>query len=707
MAEAAFFRPKRLWRRARVLARLAADFSRLPIGLDLRAISVAEGIRAGLSSAVLVALSDVLGEPPLMQAALAALFTCMCDPGGPVRRRIPALLAFTATGTAALLMGGVLRGFGYPAIPLAALLVFLLSLLRIYGQAAQQVGNLTTVVLFLALDRPWPDAAQALGAALLFAAGSLWAVLLTLVMWRLHPYRPSRRAVAEVFRALARLADDLRLWLYQREKSGFDAHLRLHRRDVRETIESARVIVLDTLRQRGAQSFRAAQSVLRLEAAEQVFGAMIALEDRIEDEDAAPLLPLCHRLLRLLAPLFARLAAYIVEDRTTPPPSLQRALTLIRRLALSLPAEEPLRRLLLVILHRLEVVITLSEPASLPAAAAAPFPTPHLRARLLDPLRANLTWASLPLRHATRAGLVTLPALAITFRSTGSYQHWLTITLVLTLQPYFALTMERAIQRIVGTVIGGFLATLLALFCQRPWQMALAIFPLSVAALSVRVASFGLYITLLTPLVVLLSELGHQGTTGTEIALIRAAYTLIGGGLALVSVLLLWPSFEPRRLGDELAAALRAHALYARAAFDRRLGRSPAPAAEEARRRAGISSNNLEAALARALHEPKRSGDAAHLEIALVIDAALRRLAGRLAAIELDAEAEKDPPSSDPSRLEAWRNWVSEALDTLASTPKAPLPPPPELPSDESTLAPLLARLERQIHLIAGALERW
>lgn len=706
MAEAAFFRPRRLWRRARLLTRLAADFSRLPIGLDLRAISIAEGLRAGLSSAALVGLSDVLGEPALMQAALAALFTCMCDPGGPVRRRIPALLAFTATGTAALLTGGVLRGFGYSAIPLAVFLVFILSLLRIYGQAAQQVGNLTTVVLFLALDRPWPDTPTALRAALLFAAGSLWAVLLTLVMWRLHPYRPSRRAVAEIFRALARLTADLHTWLARRGEAEFDAHLRLHRRDVRETIEGARLIVLDTLRQRGAQSFRAAQSVLRLEAAEQIFGALIALEDRIEDEDAAPLIPLCRRLLRLLAPLFARLAAHILEDRTTPPPSIRRALPLLRRLALSLPPAEPLQHLLLVILNRLEVVITVSEPLTV-RSETTPFPAPNLRTRLLDPLRANLSWASLPLRHATRAGLVTLPALLITFRSEGSYQHWLTITLVLTLQPYFALTMERAIQRIVGTVIGGFLATLLALLCRRPWEMALAIFPLSVAALSVRVASFGLYITLLTPLVVLLSELGHQGTTGTEIALIRAVYTLIGGGLALVSVLLLWPSFEPGRLADELAAALRAHALYARAAFDRHLGRISGQEAEEARRRAGIASNNLEAALARALHEPKRSEDTLHLDIALAVDAALRRLAGRLAALELEGGAEGEGAPPGPLPLEAWREWVSGALETLAEDRRAALPPPPKPPVGGGTLDALLTRLERQIHLIAGALARW
>ena len=70
-----------------------ADPTRLPTGLDLRAISMIEGVRAGLAAALPVAASVWLEQPLLSLAALGALLTCICDPGGPWRRRLPVLLA--------------------------------------------------------------------------------------------------------------------------------------------------------------------------------------------------------------------------------------------------------------------------------------------------------------------------------------------------------------------------------------------------------------------------------------------------------------------------------------------------------------------------------------------------------------------------------------------------------------------------------------
>ncbi len=69
-----------------------ADLGHLPVSLDLRALSVAEGVRAALSVAVIVAANEWIAFPPLNEAALAALLTCLCDAGGPFRRRVPALL---------------------------------------------------------------------------------------------------------------------------------------------------------------------------------------------------------------------------------------------------------------------------------------------------------------------------------------------------------------------------------------------------------------------------------------------------------------------------------------------------------------------------------------------------------------------------------------------------------------------------------------
>ena len=186
-----------------------ANLARLPIAIDLRAISLAEGVRAALSIAFIVAADQWLHWPPLLEAALAALLICLGDSGGPIRRRLPALFAFMLIGTAITIGFGVLRGAGMVVtVPLACLGIFAFSYARIWGQASAQVGNLLVVVLVLALDEPrsLPDAAL-LG--LVFAAGCLWAILLTMVIWRIHPFRPARHAVSDAYRSTARLVADL------------------------------------------------------------------------------------------------------------------------------------------------------------------------------------------------------------------------------------------------------------------------------------------------------------------------------------------------------------------------------------------------------------------------------------------------------------------------------------------------------------------
>ncbi len=102
------------------------------------------------------------------------------------------------------------------------------------------------------------------------------------------------------------------------------------------------------------------------------------------------------------------------------------------------------------------------------------------------------------------------------------------------------------------------------------------------------------------------------------------------------------------------AAAITAHAAFAEAELGRAAGRGAAAAVDRARRAAGVASNNLETTLSRALHEPRRS-QRGSLQSAMVVDAALRRMAGRLSALQLD------PHHADgiaPEALRGWREWI-------------------------------------------------
>jgi uncharacterized membrane protein YccC len=678
----------------------AADLARPPIVFDVRALSIAEGLRAALAVAAIVAAGTSLARPHLMLAALGALLTCLVDPGGPLRRRVRPLVGFGVIGAALLGSFGLVRGLpSFLELPLAGFALFALSFARIYGLTALQLGNLLTVVLVLALDAPLPGFGPALAVSGLFLAGNLWAVLLTLVIWPLYPYRPVRQAVAAVWRSLADLARDCaRIRDLPPGERAWEEHARVHRRVVREAIETARAIVVDTLSTRGPGSVRATQSLIRLEAAEQIFGALIGLSEMLEDADR-PTRRAAGRVLRRASALFSVLARGIDADRLAEPERLARAIAALEADAAPTPIAAFAER----IAERLTLAVTLSNAANLvPGAAIGTMPALGWRARLIGPLAANLHLTSAAFRHALRVLVVGVPALAATAAWTGPLGHWLTITLLLTMQPYFALTWVRALERIGGTVLGGVVAALIAFFCRSPFTISAALFPLSVIAFSLRRVSFGLFMVALTPLVVLLVEIEAPGTSEAAVAFERALYTLIGGTLAVLGTLSLWPSFEPERLGQELSAAVAAHGRFGSAVLSSLIGEALADEVEASRRAAGLASNNLEASLQRALNEPAGRRQA-RLEVAALVAAALRRIAGRLAAMQQDPSLAASLPRAVWA---GWRDWLTQAMQSAAVGRGSP--PRPALPVGAAAgpAGEALERIARQIELMPEALAR-
>lgn len=691
-----------------------ADLARLPVGFDLRSISVAEGVRAALACAAVILLYEWVRWPPLLYMALAANLACFSDAGGPLRPRLLALSIFSVLGGLIWASFGLLRPLGLPVVvPLACLLIFCTSFVRVWGVAAMAAGNVLTVVLVLALDQPL-GLDQAVLIALMFMAGGAWAALLALVTWRLDPYRLVRIAVADVWRLLAALCEDIRSLSQRPEVSvaEWEAHGRAHRRPVRQAIEDARAVVMEQIRRRGSLSPRGVQALLRLEAGEQVFGVLIALSDVLEAaaepgsgrrEQAAP-------LLRRLPPLLAVLAQAMATDAREPPPRLAQA---IGRLAARGGSDPILQRLTQALADRLQVALKLFRPgdalaadllpdalrlAPHPAGGRPDKPEPGVpwRERLLGPIVANFTWRSATLRHALRAATIAAPALVVTLLWQGAFNHWLTITVVLTMQPFYSATWQRALERIGGTVLGGLVGALLAYAAQSPLALAALMFPLCIIGFSARGVSYGFFIACLMPQLVVLVELIQPGHSSWEIVEMRALFTVLGGMIAAAGCLLLWPSWEPPRLRKELQASLRAHARFAEAVVSMMLGEAGEKTVEAARRAAGVAANNLEASLSRALQEPRRR-QRDWLEAAMVVDATLRRIGGRLTVLQHEAWSRE---ALDDDAWRSWRSWIGSTLDAFAAGKPAPTPRP------QGASLESLSRIARQVELLERPLTR-
>src|SRR5207248_5629381 len=116
-------------------------------------------------------------------------------------------------------------------------------------------------------------------------------------------------------------------------------------------------------------------------------------------------------------------------------------------------------------------------------------------------------------------------------------------------------------------------------------------------AVAVRRINYAAYAALLTPVFVVMAEASANDWHLTEVRIVN---TLLGGALALLGGLTLWPTRELERMPTQLAAVLETLRGYLRAGL---LEKVPAMAVA-ARRRLGVAAANAEAALQRLLGEP-------------------------------------------------------------------------------------------------------
>ena len=694
------------------------DLKRSSFALNINEFSVQEGLRAGLSVAAIVVLHAWLNFPLLLLTALGSLLTCLADAGTPGQERLPPLFAFSVLGAVIGVVFGLARAQGLlVAVPLAGLAIFAASFGRIYGPAGMQVGNLLSVWIVLAVDIRQPDLQSALVSGGMFFAGSIWAIVLTSVIWRIQTTAPFRRSIGDCYRALAAMAQDMREILATRgdpvqTATRWERNARIFRGNGRIAIETARVNVLALARSRGNGSPRIARGWLRLEVADQTFGALSGVADILEAGTTADP-TLAARALRHLRNEILVIAHSIDTDEAPNIPRLEKSLDGIRGYVAELGEQEPLRRLVMTITERLAVAVTLTAPENLrPGSMPDGRSALSWRERLLGPIRSNLDRSSSHLRHAAMAGFAATACLAYTLHHEHEYERWLVITLLVTMQPHFSLTWQRMLERIGGTVLGGVIAAGLSLALHTPLTVSLAMFPLAVIAFTLRKVSFGLFLSALTPMIILLVESGTPGASEIQIATMRAIYTILGGVIALLCSLALWPGRQPQRAVSEVRRAIAAHAASADVVFGELLGENQSERSDAARRQAGIASNALEGALSRSLLEPRLVAGS-HLNAALTIDAALRRIAGRLSVIRILREGELAGGAElrvSDADLAEWRAWIKTTNAAILATPPhahataCPLPPRPRLdaPADDP-VADGLTRIARQIELIAGA----
>jgi uncharacterized membrane protein YccC len=651
--------------------------------------------RAVLALWVPMAVGFATGRRELgLLPAMGGLLSVMIDNGGPYWPRVRRIgMAAVLGGAPGLLVGTLIYRRGWVAVGAIVVIAGVSSVLARLGADGSVTGLQLFVYSALGLGpmgslRPWWH--TALG----FLVGAAWALLLITPGYLLSPRSAERKAVAEVYYALAR---GLRL-------TGTPGMA-----GARTALAAALNAAYDAmLTGRASASGRSRRDMHLM--------AVLNVSHQFA-EAAAALRATGERVPPLVAEDIERFGDAIVGERGP----ASGALGLSGRAERRAPGGPPLP---LVpppwsaspgALALRDAMVNLTRVLSGTWEAAPPSPSsraPGLRTRARSRVMRvaeQLLGGRIAWEFTIRLMLCTGAAAVISQVLPLQRSYWVVLTVGIILKPDYGSVFARAVQRGAGTVVGAVLGgVILAAVPYGPWLLL----PFGVLAALLpygKARSFGLSATFLTPLVVLLIDLLEVG--GWHLALARLVDTVLASLLVLLLGYAPWPSAWQAHLPVQFAGALRAVCAYVDEALvampAARIAaagsaRSPGEAPGEApgvrsrlRRRTYRALSNVRAEFQRTMSEPaavSRRATAwwpAVVALEEVMDAATSTAVaiGRGATV---------PSAASVHALTGTLRAVADAIE--AQTPPraaGPLPQEPELEAVTAAVRSVLAVLIR------------
>src|SRR5882672_10060822 len=620
--------------------------------------------------------------------ASGALNVSYSDGHDPYPQRARRMLVSTVLCAIAIFLGAITGHRNLEAVFVATAWAFIAGMLVAVGTTAADVGVISLVLLVVYAAQPL-TARQAAEAGVLALGGGLLQTALSIALWPVRRYTPERRALSDLFLELAEAANQPT----QTASAPPATAVATHAQDAIAALGSDNS--LESLR------FRAL-----LSQAERIrLSTMMLSRLRLRMEREAPAheaieavgryLDNASSILRSIGEaLFNDKQIGLEADRVI----LGVALTYQIRAQHGMGSRKAFFEAVLQDLQyqmdalsgQLRAAIDLANHAS--PEGAAEFEKQEKRQPFLlrfsssiARLQANLNFRSTAFRHALRLTFAVAAGDMLGRAFDWRRSYWIPMTIVLVLKPEFAVTFTRGVLRITGTILGLLLATVLFHFL--PIHVATEIIMIGVFTFLMRwigPANYGVFAVMISALVVLLLTI--NGVSPREVILARGMNTAVGGVLALLAYLV-WPTWERSRVGDNVAAMLRAYRKYfsAVAKSYSEKGSVERFEIERARQEGRTARTNLEASVERLAAEPGATPD--QIERVNAILASSHRFAHAVMALEAGLPLTPDVPARSEFRgFAADVEKTLSLLEEILSGGRVPEKKFPNLREDHTSL---------------------
>jgi uncharacterized membrane protein (TIGR01666 family) len=629
-----------------------------------------------------------------------AVCVSVTDTPGPAKHKRNGMLASLGLVFLVAILTGLVAPYRWLLGLEVVGLAFTLTMLLVWGARAGSVGSATLLAMVLMLAHP-PTLAQVLPHALLLLLGGGWYLVLALLQNQLQPYRPAQQALGECLHAMAGFLQ-LKADFYQESTDLEEDYRRLVAQQVtvNEKQEAVREVMFRS-RQLVNESTSASRRLVltfveAVDLYEHITAGYYDYAALRRDFGHTGLLADIAALISRLATDLDYLGSAIQANRAygSPAPDRTAEWSRLQARIAATPADEvggnP--RVLLKILVNLRDLIRrianlrryfdeslLEEAPADPNRAATHLQFVSQQELHFTAFTENLTLSSSVFRHAIRMTVACAVAYVLAESLWhGQHNYWVLMTVTIMLKPGFSLTRQRNIERIIGTLVGGVLGSLILKTVDSGDVRFAFLVVFMVIAYSFQRTKYIVTVIFLTAYLLIMFTFLGSGYLG--IIEERMTDTLLGCAIAFSAGYLLFPRWESDQLRDLLAATLRANLAYLRQLADRLAGREvPATTYRLLRKDVYVASANLAAAFQRMLSEPKsKRRHPTEIHQFVVLNHILSSNIAAITATLQDTNTPTPPPSSESRRtLTIAQAALTRSLTRLA---------PETLPEDGAPL---------------------
>jgi uncharacterized membrane protein (TIGR01666 family) len=498
---------------------------------------------------------------------------------------------------------------------------FFFSMFNVYGARAAAVGNAAILAMILSMDKVVPQA-QILSNSTLIFLGCIWYLIISLLFYKIQPYRPAQRILGECIRQIATFLS-IKADFYNPKTDLNNDYNKLVAQQivVNEKQDSVREILFKTRQIVSETTATGRKLVLTFVETVDLFEDITATYYDYESlrkryEHTGVLEKISYFIKDVAFELDQMGVAIQMNTVYRQRFDFENQLVQLKEVidkASSGTGESNLvlKKILVNVRKLVQRVKEVTNYFEKRKGAANKKPTlDHSHFVTHQPLDPKIFWNNISIessvfKHSMRVAIAAICGYAVVnLLAYGHHSYWVLMTIAFMLKPAFSLTKQRNIERIIGTFIGGIIGIIILLFIPNKQVLFALMVIFMVANYSLMRINYLAMVISLTPFVLILFNLLGLGVL--DVAKERIFDTILGCTIAFSAGYFLFPTWESEQLEPHLQKMLKANRNYLKKILEGLRGKTISLLEYKlVRKEVYVSSANLAAAFQRMLSEPK------------------------------------------------------------------------------------------------------